>query len=57
MSLREFADELRAGYESLSALDALDELQTQSNLSRNCQEAARVPAEQVERRSETSEGA
>ena len=33
MSLREFADELRAGYESLSALDALDELQTQSNLS------------------------
>ena len=33
MSLREFADELRAGYESLSALDALNELQTQSNLS------------------------
>ena len=33
MSLREFADELRAGYESLDALDALDELQTQGNLS------------------------
>ena len=33
MSLREFADELRAGYESLSALGALNELQTQSNLS------------------------
>ena len=33
MSLREFADELRSGYESLSALDALDDLQTQSNLS------------------------
>ena len=32
MSLREFADELRAGYESLDALDALDELQTQGNL-------------------------
>ena len=34
MSLREFADELQAGYESLSALDALDELQSQSNLSK-----------------------
>ena len=34
MSLREFADELRAGYESLSALDALDELQTQNKLSK-----------------------
>ena len=33
MSLREFADELRVGYESLDALDALDELQTQGNLS------------------------
>ena len=33
MSLREFADELHAGYESLDALDALDELQTQGNLS------------------------
>ena len=33
MPLREFADELRAGYESLDALDALDELQTQGNLS------------------------
>ena len=33
MSLREFADELRACYESLDALDALGELQTQSNLS------------------------
>ena len=33
MSLREFADELRACYESLDALDALDELQTQGNLS------------------------
>ena len=33
MSLREFADELRAGYESLNALDALDELQTQGSLS------------------------
>ena len=33
MTLREFADELRAGYESLNALDALDELQTQGNLS------------------------
>ena len=33
MPLREFADELRAGYESLNALDALDELQTQGNLS------------------------
>ena len=33
MPLRVFADELRAGYESLNALDALDELQTQGNLS------------------------
>ena len=33
MPLREFADELRAGYESLDALGALDELQTQGNLS------------------------
>ena len=33
MPLREFADEVRAGYESLNALDALDELQTQGNLS------------------------
>ena len=33
MPLREFADELRAGYESLSALEALDELQTPGNLS------------------------
>ena len=33
MPLREFADELRAGYESLNALDALDELQTHGNLS------------------------
>ena len=33
MPLREFADELRTGYESLDALDALDELQTQGNLS------------------------
>ena len=33
MPLREFADELHAGYESLNALDALDELQTQGNLS------------------------
>ena len=32
MPLREFADELRDGYESLNALDALDELQTQGNL-------------------------
>ena len=33
MPLREFADELRARYESLNALKALDELQTQGNLS------------------------
>ena len=33
MSLREFADELRTCYESLDALNALEELQTQSNLS------------------------
>ena len=33
MSLREFADELRPCYKSLHALDALGELQTQSNLS------------------------
>ena len=33
MTLREFADELRAGYESLNALEALNELQTQGNLS------------------------
>ena len=33
MPLREFADELRAGYESLDALGALDEVQTQGNLS------------------------
>ena len=33
MSLREFVDELRAGYEFLDALDALGELQTQGNLS------------------------
>ena len=33
MPLREFADELCTWYESLDALDALDELQTQSNLS------------------------
>ena len=33
MPLREFADKLRACYESLDALDALEELQTQSNLS------------------------
>ena len=33
MTPREFADELRAGYESLNALEALDELQTQGNLS------------------------
>ena len=32
MSLREFADELRAGFESLDALNALNELQTQGNL-------------------------
>ena len=30
--LREFADELRACYESLYALDAFEELQTQGNL-------------------------
>ena len=33
MPLREFADELRACYESLDALDALEELQMQSTLS------------------------
>ena len=33
MPLQEFADELRAGYESLDALGALDEVQTQGNLS------------------------
>ena len=48
MPLQEFADELHAGYESLNALDALDELQTQGNLSeiiKNCQDTCRTNGE------------